>query len=629
MATEPARQEGLAADEVVVLATVTAAVAASSAAALDVAVAGPFTTTATTQDGANNTAEALRRRSRLGRHAALATDDSESANGPRPPQFVDIGESRPWRLNLVCWSQLADADVLFVAVVDTLHCYAGFVPGEPRALPAQAAAFARIPPPPRPDGSRDGVEGRASTEHRTDVIGAGDMRVPINAIRGGRLGDDDVLVAVDDDGMVAVHFVAQYGLAAAAGAASATAETTSWAGTPPHGRPPLVLDNGRTSTWGVAVHGATRRVAVSANNMLVRVFDVGAGGPRGHSRSHREFAGHQHNIPSVDFSGDGALLASCSIDGTCRVWAVETGDTVAVLAAGAGQEWSTGLVPGNRGNFAMDEGHATGSELGDSDGHQDADVDDDAEIGSVTAGECRSGDGGLWRMPGAWEELEVCNTAPSVATSTPIRRVVNEGPGEARRWRHRRLRGRRRAGTDHEETQNSVATAYPDIEDDSDDEESDEEESDGVAGVQRLRDTDGVDGESAWPGASAEETGLNTGGGVAEHSDGEDENDEDWGLDSGSSSVDDDDAVSDDTNGDEDDDHNDDHDDDDPGSRSSTFSAASSRASVPPLPPPSPTSPPSTLRTRRPTAGASHSDTTDVLLVTTARGAVLYELRGS
>jgi WD40 repeat protein len=38
--------------------------------------------------------------------------------------------------------------------------------------------------------------------------------------------------------------------------------------------------------------------------------------------------GHEHNIPSICFSACGRFLVSCSIDATCRVWNIKTGELI-------------------------------------------------------------------------------------------------------------------------------------------------------------------------------------------------------------------------------------------------------------------------------------------------------------
>jgi WD40 repeat protein len=50
--------------------------------------------------------------------------------------------------------------------------------------------------------------------------------------------------------------------------------------------------------------------------------------PLGKGCTHRILTGHVHNIPAVAFSPSGRLLASCSIDGSCRVWRLKDGQCI-------------------------------------------------------------------------------------------------------------------------------------------------------------------------------------------------------------------------------------------------------------------------------------------------------------
>lgn len=83
----------------------------------------------------------------------------------------------------------------------------------------------------------------------------------------------------------------------------------------------IVLDN-YISTWGIAIQPKRRMVAVSSNEWVIRIYDLISG-------KNSVFKGHTHNIPGVDFSSDGDFLVSCSIDGSCRIWNVDTGDLIA------------------------------------------------------------------------------------------------------------------------------------------------------------------------------------------------------------------------------------------------------------------------------------------------------------
>lgn len=63
-------------------------------------------------------------------------------------------------------------------------------------------------------------------------------------------------------------------------------------------------------------------IAVSSNDWLIRIYDMT-------TLNYSLFSGNKHNIPGIDFSCDGEFLVSCSIDGSCRIWNVETGDLIA------------------------------------------------------------------------------------------------------------------------------------------------------------------------------------------------------------------------------------------------------------------------------------------------------------
>ncbi|KAI9366767.1 WD40-repeat-containing domain protein [Zopfochytrium polystomum] len=167
-------------------------------------------------------------------------------------------------------------------------------------------------------------------------------RAPINAIKSGFVGSDEVLVTVDDDGFVVIHF-------------PSSIVTKS---TPPSDadlalRPPIVLSNNGSSTWGIAIHPSSHLVAVSANSWRIRLFDLRyRGRPQGPGAlgssdaqsslggvETAELVGHSHNVPCINFTDDGKYLGSCSIDGTCIVWNVRTRQSVSILSIGEGIFW--------------------------------------------------------------------------------------------------------------------------------------------------------------------------------------------------------------------------------------------------------------------------------------------------
>lgn len=132
----------------------------------------------------------------------------------------------------------------------------------------------------------------------------------INQIRCGFLGDEPVLICVRDNGHVEIWF---------------TNDLDS--------KDPILLDNGLVSTWSLATACASGPrtcfsqrpspeqqflVAVGSNSHCITLWNL--------SNQNEKFniAGHDHNIPCIDFSPCGRFLASASIDGTVRVWDVQT-----------------------------------------------------------------------------------------------------------------------------------------------------------------------------------------------------------------------------------------------------------------------------------------------------------------
>ena len=51
-------------------------------------------------------------------------------------------------------------------------------------------------------------------------------------------------------------------------------------------------------------------------------------------RDRTVLSGHLHNIPNISFSPCGMFLVSCSIDRTCRVWNVHTGELLLTRTVG-------------------------------------------------------------------------------------------------------------------------------------------------------------------------------------------------------------------------------------------------------------------------------------------------------
>jgi WD40 repeat protein len=114
------------------------------------------------------------------------------------------------------------------------------------------------------------------------------------------------------------------------------------------------------STWGIAIHGPKRLLAVSANSHEITIFNLREsvqffddddddnldGSEPQTPKSYASvltkvpdnsalggeaisvLQGHEHNIPCICFSACGRLLVSCSLDATCRIWNTKTGELV-------------------------------------------------------------------------------------------------------------------------------------------------------------------------------------------------------------------------------------------------------------------------------------------------------------
>jgi hypothetical protein len=138
-------------------------------------------------------------------------------------------------------------------------------------------------------------------EHSTDL---GVDRPTINFIRLGNLFRKEVICAVDDIGRIMVWYVDNLNAA------------------------PILLENDIISTWSIATNSSKNYLAVSANDHLIRMWNLDC------LRADLEdlvqtleskvFRGHSNNIPCIDFNSEGSLLCSASIDGTLKVWSTST-----------------------------------------------------------------------------------------------------------------------------------------------------------------------------------------------------------------------------------------------------------------------------------------------------------------
>ncbi|KAL1916856.1 uncharacterized protein VTP21DRAFT_5560 [Calcarisporiella thermophila] len=200
---------------------------------------------------------------------------------------IPLLNGKPWRMNLLAFSEV-DHTKMFIAMDNQILMYQWRppleVPGEPK---------------------KKVIIGDAASDFSTDS-----SPYTINAIRIGWLGREEVLVSVHENGNARVWFTSAFE------------------------RAPLLftVDD---SAWSAATHGHRRLLAISANSHNITLFRLQ------HNSSPSEhpllatgaervvLRGHTHNIPNIDFSPCGRYLVSCSIDGTCRVWDVETAHTIA------------------------------------------------------------------------------------------------------------------------------------------------------------------------------------------------------------------------------------------------------------------------------------------------------------
>jgi WD40 repeat protein len=127
----------------------------------------------------------------------------------------------------------------------------------------------------------------------------------------GEIGDEEVLVATDDSGHVAVHFP----------------QTNSE-------RAPITYKVAQ-SAWGIDTHSKTFLLAISCNSHIVRLFHLGMGidgwdwtTTTTDDAHHITLNGHTNNIPSVAFDRSGWYLVSGSLDFRIRLWSCKTGESL-------------------------------------------------------------------------------------------------------------------------------------------------------------------------------------------------------------------------------------------------------------------------------------------------------------
>jgi WD40 repeat protein len=137
----------------------------------------------------------------------------------------------------------------------------------------------------------------------------------VNNLHVGELGGDEVLVRVDDQGNVGVHF---------------PQDVT---------RQPLSLAV-ELSAWAIDTHSEKNLLAIGANTHVISVFHLGMGvdsmqwtltGPTVGIYPRLDLRGHTDNIPCVGFDRGGDYLASGSIDESVRLWSCTTGDCLKAI----------------------------------------------------------------------------------------------------------------------------------------------------------------------------------------------------------------------------------------------------------------------------------------------------------
>ncbi|KAI8820818.1 uncharacterized protein EV422DRAFT_578648 [Fimicolochytrium jonesii] len=216
-----------------------------------------------------------------------------------------LRDARPWRMNLVAYSPRKHR--IYVAVDREILRY-------------------RIP------HLADKASETQPTGKLTNKTGS-EVHAIINAIRIGEIGQDEVLVAADDDGYIYVWFTEYPDRPAIIFQYGSYSDATFF---PPSTDVMLFCLRHKESAWGLAIHGPSYLLAASSNSHTIMVWNLRAStsqkdrledDPLG-GVMERELVGHEHNIPSIDFSSCGKFLISCSIDCTVRIWNVHTGHTI-------------------------------------------------------------------------------------------------------------------------------------------------------------------------------------------------------------------------------------------------------------------------------------------------------------
>ncbi|CAG8552154.1 4932_t:CDS:2, partial [Ambispora leptoticha] len=236
--------------------------------------------------------------------------------------FVDVLGCLTWRNNLFAVSEI-NSSLFFIARKDEIWVYdISMLAGKDKPKPIRK------------------LKTLCSEQPSDDIINEEPFGgSEINAIKVGKLGIEEALVAANGRG-VFIWFTSMLHKA------------------------PIHFCN-ESSTWGIAMHGPSRLLAVSANSHVITVYDLRDGLPDSVATTEEDtdkdinsvpnknplllepkicLRGHEHNIPNIAFSPDGKFLVSCSIDNTCNVWNVKTGESLVSKHISLDWGWSTCFV---------------------------------------------------------------------------------------------------------------------------------------------------------------------------------------------------------------------------------------------------------------------------------------------
>jgi WD40 repeat protein len=108
------------------------------------------------------------------------------------------------------------------------------------------------------------------------------------------------------------------------------------------GKPTHSLDGGLEMAWGTAFSPDSRRLAVSADDRTIKVWDVTLG------RLLFVLHGHTQGIANVTFSPDGDRLASASDDQTVKVWDAHGPQASRKLCGHKHAVWGVAISPDGR-----------------------------------------------------------------------------------------------------------------------------------------------------------------------------------------------------------------------------------------------------------------------------------------